>query len=389
MDSTDLFRFIPIPGPVGPTGPGATGAAGPTGPAGVVSGTGSTGQTGPTGIQGQIGFTGPTGIQGLIGSTGVTGGTGRTGPTGNQGQTGQAGSTGPSGLQGQTGDIGQTGNTGPIGQTGNTGATGRTGPTGINGATGNTGGTGGTGRTGPTGPFGPTGSAIGFTAQVPITAIDNRAIVVNNGLATLTMEYADGTNPGIVSTTTQTLTGAKTFVNPVAIPNGTSLSPALYFTPNIQDGIYFDTSASSISVTSDGSPKWISYHHTTGITNGVPNSIFIINGLTTSQFANAIVQYNTTGVDTGGNHICGTGTAWMAVTQIGVNPSAGNCTATGTTFSNAGSLTLSYSVLGNVDSCVFVFNPSYVAGAGSMSAIDFSCQVTLLNNNVANQIAFF
>lgn len=143
---------------------------------------GSTGQTGPTGAMG-------------TGATGVTGPTGLMGPTGpTNGVTGDRGATGPTGLQGATGAIGPTGLQG---------ATGQTGPTGIQGATGQTGPTGIRGFTGATG-----AQAIMTLAAVGASPNANAGLISGS---TLTLQPANGSFPGVLSTTNQAISGIKTF----------------------------------------------------------------------------------------------------------------------------------------------------------------------------------
>ena len=58
----------------------------------------------------------------------------------------------------------------------------------------------------------PSGSYI---AQPPVAATDANGVLVDNPGSKLTLEYADNTHPGIVSTTNQTFAGTKTFSNVV------------------------------------------------------------------------------------------------------------------------------------------------------------------------------
>lgn len=225
-------------GPTGRTFTGPQGLQGPTG-MGVAALTGSTGTTGPN-ITGPTGarITGPTGLAftGNTGPAGSAGLTGQTGPTGARitGPTG-LGTTGPTGIQltGPTG-LGTTGHTGAniTGTTGPniTGPTGLsfTGPTGL-GTTGHT----GANITGTTGPntTGPTGSGppliLATFGSSPTTS---GATLSSN---TLQLQPADSSNPGGVSTTTQSFLGVKTF------DNGATFGNAAFFgTGNILN--YFD-----------------------------------------------------------------------------------------------------------------------------------------------------
>lgn len=191
--------------------------------------TGPTGNVAPTGSTG-LGFTGPRGDAGAKGATGATGfsftgptgpsaidlaATGPTGITGTQGPTGFSftGPTGPSAI-----DLAATGATGATGMTGPPGFsfTGPTGPSAIDlAATGATGVTGARGATGSTGHIGPTGSIAGF---LPVGSSPNaNGAILTNGF--IQLQPANTTFPGIVTASSQTFAGTKTFEAGVAYSN--------------------------------------------------------------------------------------------------------------------------------------------------------------------------
>lgn len=117
-----------------------------------------------------------------------------------------SGGVGPTGPTGATGSIGPTGLAGPTGPTGTNGTNGATGATGTAGATGSTGPTGSAGATGPTGATGATGSVNALAA---VGSSPNANAATLSG-ATLNLENASVSFPGVVSTTTQTFAGTKT-----------------------------------------------------------------------------------------------------------------------------------------------------------------------------------
>ena len=159
---------------------------------------------------------GPTGNTGSTGFTGDTGSTGTTGLAGSNGTNGTNGATGPTGLKGIDGTALNPGSTGPTGGQGATGATGPPGSASNQGPTGNTGSTGLTGLRGPTGSTGP--SATLNIAFSPIGGIPNSAGASSSG-QTITLQPANPTNPGLLTSTSQTIGGAKTFLASIVASN--------------------------------------------------------------------------------------------------------------------------------------------------------------------------
>ena len=107
--------------------------------------------------------------------------------------------------------------------TGATGATGPQGPTGLTGATGTNGTNGAVGATGPQGPTGltgATGATGGITSVGTIGASGSSGAATISG-STITLTPADGSNPGVVTTGTQTFAGAKTFSSSISATTGT------------------------------------------------------------------------------------------------------------------------------------------------------------------------
>jgi len=263
--SFECHHRKPLQGPTGTTGPtetvgptgtdctGGVGATGATGPAGATSGiigqTGATGMTGATGF-GVTGATGSTGNTGLTGDTGLTGATGfgATGVTGSIGLTGPTGVTG-FGATGATSLTGNTGATGLIGGTGLTGPTGMTGATGfgVTGATGSTGNTGPTGATGATGNIGATGitGATGLTGPTGATGLIGNLTLIGNAPNSqgatlsgteLTLQPANASFGGVVTTSAQTIAGPKTFNNNVTIITTADLILNLSATSQVKQG---------------------------------------------------------------------------------------------------------------------------------------------------------
>ena len=125
-------------------------------------------------------------------------------------------SSGPTGATGQAGTNGTNGTNGAVGAAGATGATGSTGVAGAAGATGLQ------GIQGIQGVQGATGTA-GSNATMSMGAIG--AATANGATITsgvLSLAPADATNGGIVTTTAQTIAGAKTFSTDI-IANGVTI----------------------------------------------------------------------------------------------------------------------------------------------------------------------
>jgi hypothetical protein len=106
------------------------------------------------------------------------------------------------------------GPTGPSSSSSGTGPTGEMGPTGSSSlGTGPTGATGETGETGVTGPTGPAGSSSGSglagVTTLSTTSLANGAQITSDNY--LQLGPADSSNPGLVTTDSQTFTGSKTF----------------------------------------------------------------------------------------------------------------------------------------------------------------------------------
>lgn len=145
------------------------------------------------------------------------------------------GAAGPTGPTGPTGSAGATGAAGP---TGLTGSTGPTGSAGTNGTTGATGAAGSAGATGPTGPTGSTGATGSITALAAVGSSPNGNAATLSG-TTLNLEPASASQPGVVTTGTQTMAGAKTFSTSITTPviyGGTAAGSGISYTSTTGTG---------------------------------------------------------------------------------------------------------------------------------------------------------
>lgn len=165
----------------------------------------STGPQGEKGERGERGEKGEQGIQGLVGPQGERGLQGEQGIQGIQGDKGETGSQGPEGKQG------------PQGPKGDTGATGEKGDTGA------------TGPQGEKGEKGDTGNGISNIQLVSTVGLDKTYRITYTDGSTFEYVVSDGANGqgGEIDTTnlvtkngTETITGAKTFTQPLKIQNG-------------------------------------------------------------------------------------------------------------------------------------------------------------------------
>jgi len=138
------------------------------------------------------------------------------GAQGPQGVAGPTGATGAQGLQGVAGPTGATGAQGPQGVAGPTGATGAQGPQGV---------------AGPTGATGPAGTNASISMGSIAGTSNGNGATLNAGILYLTP--ADITNGGIVTNSTQTFGGTKTFnsdINVNGLTVGRGPGGALYNT---------------------------------------------------------------------------------------------------------------------------------------------------------------
>jgi hypothetical protein len=201
---------------------------GPQGPAGINGINGLDGATGPMGPQGPAGINGIDGLDGATGPMGPQGPAGINGINGLDGATGPMGPQGPAGINGINGLDGATGPMGPQGPAGLTGATGLAGPAGVPGLNGADGTDGLDGATGPMGPQGPTGAtgppgfvslngASGSTQSYTVgTSGTDFNISTASNVHTFNIPNASASARGMVSTSTQTFAGNKTFSSPLA-----------------------------------------------------------------------------------------------------------------------------------------------------------------------------
>lgn len=165
---------------------------------------------------------------------------------------GGGGGTGPTGATGPTGPSG-----GPAGPTGPTGANGTNGTNGSTGPTGPTGPSGATGTAGPTGATGAIGTIGTIDSQ---TASANGAVISGS---TLVLQSASTTNPGLINTGAQAVTGVKTFNGAIIQKNLTNSSSG---------GLELSNSAGTRNWFLDSSGTQIS------LDDGAGNPIFQWNG---------------------------------------------------------------------------------------------------------------
>ena len=220
---------------------------------------------GPQGATGAQGFQGATGARGATGATGAIGPVGTTGaigPVGAQGNTGATGAIGPVGTTGATGAIG------PVGAQGATGATGAIGPVGAQGATGATGARGATG-------------VLGSVGAISATSTANGASITGT---TLNLAPADGTNGGVVTNTTQTFAGVKTFSSP-PVMSGASITLNTVPPTSINYVRFYAsrTSAQSITALTSTPILWNNVFENTG--SAYTNSVGTITVNTTGTYS--------------------------------------------------------------------------------------------------------
>ncbi len=182
-DTNVVGIFTITPGPTGTPGP-----VGPTGPAG------SQGDAGPTGAQGDIGPTGPSG-----------------GPVGPQGDIGPQGPQGDIGPQGPQGDQGPQGNAGPQGDIGPQGSAGAQGPQG----------------------------SAGVLSIGSLTGTNPNGLVLSGTVLNATL--ADDDNGGMMSNTTQTLAGNKSWDGNTTFWGSVTCQDLIRINNGVHATLFFDS----------------------------------------------------------------------------------------------------------------------------------------------------
>jgi hypothetical protein len=86
-----------------------------------------------------------------------------------------------------------------------------------------------------------------YTVSNSVAAIDNKGILVNNTISVITMEEADVTHNGIVTTAAQTFGGVKTFSSGI-IAAGTNYLAAASVVATNNNGIIINNVTSTITL---------------------------------------------------------------------------------------------------------------------------------------------
>ncbi len=152
------------------------------------------------------------------------------------------------------------------------------------------------------------GSGITTVGAFSGSSIANGGSISGN---TLTLGVADGTNPGMVSTTSQTFAGDKTLTGLTTLSNATTTGAVMTLTANSL------TSGSGLAIGNSGT--------------GLTGNAFSVTSGTTSALTNGVVRYNFTGDHTGNGVQVDDATTTGTVYQI--NASA---LTTGTAFQVTG-----------------------------------------------------
>jgi len=176
----------------------------------------------------------------------------------------------------------------------------------------------------------------------------------------LTLQPADASFPGGVSTTTQSFAGLKTFTSQAAVPNGTLALPGLNFSSHTSDGLFYDeggAASNSLNLVSGAAPRYVTYKQKTGLSNGVNNLLFTLGGLNIWPYANANLHFTIEVADGGGNRQVSAGLVAIAVYNFS-GAIAGTCTDYATNTGNAGSFTFSFQVLPNPTSATISLVPN-------------------------------
>lgn len=150
--------------------------------------------------------------------------------------------------------------------------------------------TGPIGPTGQTGATGATGASAYYTSELPLAVIspaDNDGIKIDNLTNIIQLQYADGISRGVLSNTTQSIGGLKTFVNGLETPTIGNTGGYI----NVESGttgINFNyTNCTQFSGGKNGSIS-IGNNANSGLGSSIPNNI----GIGTNTLTNNITgQY--------------------------------------------------------------------------------------------------
>jgi len=165
---------------------------------------------------------------------------------------------------------------------------------------------------------------------------------------TLTLQPADGTHPGGLTITTQSISGVKNFNNGLGIPGGSSSSASIFFFGFSGDGIYYDVGMGSLALAQTGKLRF-GLRHALG-TPVVPSGdthLILVSGLSVIHVAGVVIDFLCTAIGSAASgYQSASGTAFFALTSDGV-------TATGTggssavTRSTAGGIAAAFNVVPN------------------------------------------
>lgn len=128
--------------------------------------------------------------------------------------------------------------------------------------------------------FSAVGPGVSYAAIAPVVATDANAIIIDNTLSEISMQYADATYPGIVSTLAQPFQGAKTFLADI-IPGANIALPL--------------TSSATVGVINVNGSRFCHSYGTYNTFLGLNSGNFTMTGQYNSGFGESSLQTNTTG----------------------------------------------------------------------------------------------
>ena len=222
------------------------------------------------------------------------------------------------------------------------------------------------------------------TGNVTLTAFGSSPTASGASLSggtgqALTLEPADGSHPGGVSTAAQQFIGVKTFLNPPTIPDGTSANPGLNFTSFTGAGLYRESVSGSLALSSQTAPRYITFHRKNNLTNNIGNDLFRLDGMQSYPAAFAKIDYGMHVSDLAGSRQVTSGSAWFVAYELGGVTVAGFTNEFAATITNTGSLMYFFSVFPQSPTG-FIAQVTPQSSLASVTTLDFFFSLTLVND---------
>lgn len=203
----------------------------------------------------------------------------------------------------------------------------------------------------------------------------------NANAATLTgdvlnLQPANGSFPGVVTTSAQTIAGQKTFSSNLLAPQASATTPGYSFTSATGDGMYYDTSSNAVAIATGGAQRWLGGKLKTGLTNNSSNNILQVAGFTAKTYGGLVVDFDVDATD-GTDVQSASGTLIVAAQQKSTTAS-GTTTMNYTVSTSTGTLTLSFGVTSGTNQITVTCTP-----ASSLTTTGLQIATTISTRNAS------